>query len=194
MVNHSILQTHLSQNLWTQQCTFTHLPQLTAIWSFWSPSFEVVIISWYPLRQDFFVVFIIENLTLGQHFFCLLLWESRSPGYLLTFSVCRRPGALWKLKFCKVNPNVWPQSEAVEGNCLASFQLNALGKTALQIILGRMNVSTDKYYVVFCSSFVAHNIPFCRLSYAEVCVPVCWGTGSVYFYIENFNNSVNYSL
>lgn len=34
MVKHSVLQTYLSQNLPTQQCTFTHLPQETAVWSF----------------------------------------------------------------------------------------------------------------------------------------------------------------
>lgn len=34
MVKHSVLQTYLSKNLLPQQCTFTHLLQETAVWSF----------------------------------------------------------------------------------------------------------------------------------------------------------------
>lgn len=53
VVKHSVLQTYLSQNLPTQRCPFTHLSQETAVWSFWSPSFEMTIISWYPFLQNF---------------------------------------------------------------------------------------------------------------------------------------------
>lgn len=43
---------------------------------------------------------------------------------------------------------------------LCGFSLNALGKTAFQIMLGKMNVSTDKYYITYHYSFADHKIPF----------------------------------